>query len=198
MTRRSLVIGAAVAVLAFALGWAMFAFLGRRLAEPTPDAEPPPAPAATTPSTGPQIQATLYFVSEDGAALVGVQQDVPLGETPVAQARALVEAQLAAAPPDPLARAIPEGVTLRGVFLPGHGDAFVDLDAAIRTAMPGGSHNELLAVYAIVSVLTTNLAPVSRVQILVDGREVDTLNGHVDLREPLRKNDALIRTPEVR
>jgi hypothetical protein len=53
----------------------------------------------------------------------------------------------------------------------------------------------MMAVYAIVSVLTTNLSPVARVQILVDGREVDTLTGHVDLREPLRKNEGLIRTP---
>jgi hypothetical protein len=50
-------------------------------------------------------------------------------------------------------------------------------------------------VYSLVSVLTTNLSPVVRVQILVDGREVDTLTGHVDLREPLRKNDSLIRIP---
>jgi hypothetical protein len=33
---------------------------------------------------------------------------------------------------------------------------------------------------------------VRQVQILIDGREVDTLAGHVDLRRPLRKNDALV------
>jgi hypothetical protein len=27
-----------------------------------------------------------------------------------------------------------------------------------------------------------------RVQILIDGKEADTLAGHVDLRRPLRKN----------
>jgi hypothetical protein len=31
------------------------------------------------------------------------------------------------------------------------------------------------------------------VQILVDGREVDTLAGHVDLRRPLLRNDTLVR-----
>ncbi len=187
---------AVAAALVVGLGWAMFSFLGRRLAEPTPDADPTPAAAATSPaSAGPQIAATIYFASEDGASLVGVQQDVPLGETPVAQARALVEAQLAAEPPPPLARAVPAGITLRGVFVPGGDDAYVDLDATVRAAVPGGSHNELMAVYALVSVLTTNLAPIARVQILVDGREVDTLTGHVDLREPLRKNEGLIRTP---
>lgn len=195
MSGRRVALSVVGTVLVVALGWAMFSALGRRLAAPTPDAEAPPAIPAAPPATGPQIAATIYFASEDGTSLVGVQQDVPLGDTPVAQARALVEAQLAAEPPAPLARAVPAGITLRGVFLPGGDDAYVDLDAAARTVVPGGSHNELMAVYAIVSVLTTNLSPIARVQILVDGREVDTLTGHVDLREPLRKNEGLIRTP---
>jgi hypothetical protein len=196
MSGRRLAVMAVAAALVVGLGWAMFSFLGRRLAEPTADAEPTVAATAAAPaSSGPQIAATIYFASEDGASLVGVQQDVPLGETPVAQARALVEAQLAAEPPPPLARAVPAGITLRGVFVPGGDDAYVDLDASVRTAVPGGSHNEMMAVYALVSVLTTNLSPITRVQILVDGREVDTLTGHVDLREPLRKNEGLIRTP---
>jgi hypothetical protein len=195
MSGRRLAVIAAATVVVVGLAWAMFSFLGRRLAEPTPDAERPAATATPPASSGPQIAATIYFASEDGASLVGVQQDVPLGETPVAQARALVEAQLAAEPPAPLARAVPAGITLRGVFVPGGDDAYIDLDATVRTAVPGGSHNEMMAVYALVSVLTTNLSPIARVQILVDGREVDTLTGHVDLREPLRKNEGLIRTP---
>ena len=36
--------------------------------------------------------------------------------------------------------------------------------------------------------LTVNLPAVTHVQILVDGKEVDTLAGHVDLRHPLSKN----------
>jgi len=33
-----------------------------------------------------------------------------------------------------------------------------------------------------------NLPAVTAVQLLVDGKEVDTLAGHVDLRRPLAKN----------
>ncbi|HPW21762.1 MAG TPA: GerMN domain-containing protein, partial [Vicinamibacterales bacterium] len=50
---------------------------------------------------------------------------------------------------------------------------------------PGGSQHELLTVYAIVDTLTANLPAITSVQILVDGREVDSLAGHVDLRRPL-------------
>lgn len=195
MTGRRLLVGVAVAAVAVGLGWALFTALGRQLSSPTPDAEPPAPVAERSSAVNPRIAATLYFVGEDGVSLVGVAHDVPLGDTPVAQARALVEAQLNTDPPEPLLRAVPKDVAVRGVFLPGRDDAYVDLDGAFVTGLPGGSHNELLAAYAIVSVLTTNLSPVTRVQILIDGREVETLAGHVDLREPLRKNEGLIRTP---
>lgn len=33
-----------------------------------------------------------------------------------------------------------------------------------------------------------NLPAITRVQILIDGKEADTLAGHVDLRHPLQKN----------
>lgn len=195
MTPRRALIAAVTAVAVVGLGWLMFSALERRLAAPTPDAEPAPAAVEAPPSFGPHIAAVLYFVSEDGALLEGTSMDVPLSDSPAAQARALVEAQLAAEPPAPLTRAVPAGVTVRGVFLTGRDDAYVDLDSTFVSALPGGSHNELLAAYAIVSVLTTNLTPVRRVQILIDGREVETLAGHVDLREPLRMNEGLIRVP---
>jgi hypothetical protein len=186
----------AVAATAAALGWLMFSALERQLAQPTPDAELAPRPQQPAPVVvGPHISATLYFVTEDGTALAGVPVNVPLRDSPAAQARTLVEAQLTTEPPPPLVRAVPPGVTVNGVFLTGRDDAYVDLDSTFVSALPGGSHNELMATYAIVSVLTTNLAPVARVQILIDGREVETLTGHVDLHEPLRKNEALIRTP---
>ena len=43
----------------------------------------------------------------------------------------------------------------------------------------------MFTVYSLVNTLTDNLPAISAVQILVDGREVDTLAGHVDLRRPL-------------
>jgi hypothetical protein len=61
----------------------------------------------------------------------------------------------------------------------------------VRTRHPGGSMNELFTVYTIVNVITTNFQDVQNVQLLIDGREVDTLAGHVDLRKPLRKNENL-------
>jgi hypothetical protein len=64
----------------------------------------------------------------------------------------------------------------------------VDLSAEISTAHPGGTTNEILTVYAIVNALTVNLPAISGVQLLVNGQEVDTLAGHIDLRRPLQQD----------
>ena len=61
------------------------------------------------------------------------------------------------------------------------------------SAHPGGTLTELLTVYTIVDALTVNLPGVQSVQILIDGKEVPTLAGHVDLRQPLAKNLGLVQ-----
>ena len=105
------------------------------------------------------------------------------------QARAIIEAQLAPAPP--LLSAIPADTRLRDVFVTERGDAFVDLSSEVNAQHSGGALDELLTIYTIVDALTVNLPAITRVQILVDGKEVDTLAGHVDLRHPLAKSLAM-------
>jgi spore germination protein GerM len=195
MTRRQLIRGALVGVIAVALGWALMASLARLLrpAAPQPAPVQPAQQATPAPSPAvPRIKATLFFASEDGRRLVPVEQEIPLAEGTLGQARALVEAQLSTVPPAPYVSAIPEGTKLRSLFVSDRNEAFVDLDATVRDKHPGGSMNELFTVYAIVNAVTTNVRDVQSVQLLIDGREAETLAGHVDLRRPLRKNEGLI------
>ena len=199
MVRRALPAIALVTVTALA-AWLLFFALPRWYgARPVTGGSPPPARPAEPER---KITATLYFVSEDGLSLVGVQREVPFGEPIGEQARRIVEAQLGAAP-SPLASAVPGGTTLRGLYVtepdcdPAEPtckrDAFVDLSIEARTRHTGGSLDELFTIYTIVNAVTVNLPAISRVQILVDGREADTLAGHVDLRRPLEKNLTWVR-----
>jgi hypothetical protein len=142
-----------------------------------------------TAPAGPQrkITATLYYVSEDGLSLPGIQREIPFGEPIVEQARRIVEAQLAEAPA-PYVSAVPAGTSVRALFIGERGEAFVDLSGDVRAKHPGGALDELFTTYAIVNAITVNLPSITRVQILIDGKEADTLAGHVDLRHPLRKS----------
>ena len=187
MSRRSIII-TAIAVVAIGLIALIVVVAVRR--KPAPSAAASVA-ITTAPvsqaSQGRKIKAQLFYVSDDGMRLVGVEQDVPYAERPVDQAREILNAQVAPVAA-PLVSAVPAGTVLRALFLTENGQAYVDLSRDVVTAHPGGSLNEMLTIYTIVHALTFNLPAVTAVQLLVDGKEVDTLAGHVDLRRPLSKN----------
>jgi hypothetical protein len=182
--RRIVLVVIAGATLAVALGWLLVVGIPRWF---TNTAAVPPVSTEADPSSIRKIRASLFYVSPDGAKLVAVAREVPFGEDTAEQARQLLEEQIKPAP-EPYAQAIPTGTTLRGVFLGEHDEAFVDLSPEAITAHSGGSLDELFTVYAIVNGLTVNLPAIKRVQILVNGKEVDSLAGHVDLRRPLLQN----------
>jgi len=156
-----------------------------------PAAAPTPAPAPAPVETA-HITATLFYASSDGRALVPVKRDVPLASGVVEQGRQILLTELQAAP-QPYMKVIPDGTTLRAFYVTDRGDAFIDLGPEIVRAHPGGSLNELLTVYALVNAITTNLPAVQRVQLLVDGKEVDAIAGHVDIRRPLIRDTSLVR-----
>ena len=159
--------------------WATVRYLNRPARGPQAEASAAPKADASR-----RIKATLYYVSADGLRLTAAERDVVYADSASAQARRIVEALLEPAP-EGLASAIPPGTALRGLFVGEQGDAYVDFSGSLRTNHPGGSASEILTVYAIVSTLTVNLPAITSVQILIDGHEVDTLAGHVDLRRPL-------------
>ncbi len=146
-----------------------------------------PGTIATPAAEARKIRARLFYVDEQGTGLTSVEQEVLYGEGTIEQAKRIVEAQIAAAP-EPLASAIPPGTKLRTVFLTKAGDMYVDLSAEFRQNHPGGTTNEILTVYSLVNALTSNLPAVTGVQILIDGKEVDTLAGHLDLRRPIEQD----------
>jgi hypothetical protein len=175
---------------AAALGWLLFVALprsyGRGRARPIATS----APAAAAP-TGRKIKANLFYVADDGTRLTAIEREVPFGATPAEQARHIIEAQMAPVA-EPLVSAVPPGSTLRALFISDRGEAFVDVGTELVTGHSGGSTNELLTIYTLVDALCANLPAVQSVQLLVDGKQVETLAGHVDLRHPLEKNMALV------
>ena len=189
MTRngRLLLIGAVALVIAVGVAITMSI---ERLVQPRRADVRPPSPLPPTATA--HITATLFYGSLDGQALVPLRREVPLAEGILAQGAQILRAQLAAAPP-PLVSVIPKGSSLRAFYVTSRGEAVVDLSREISVNHPGGSLMESLTVYAIVNAVTADLPGVQRVQLLVDGREVETIAGHIDVRRPLERDVSLVR-----
>ena len=171
--------------IALSLGvWLVLTRLPRLLT--TPEGGPPAESAPAAPGEARKIHATLFYVADTGNELIPVSTEVPFGDTPSDQARRIVEAQVQA-PAEGTLSAIPAGTKVRAIYLTPRGEAYLDLSADVARGHTGGTLDEALAVFTLVNALTVNLPDITAVQILVEGKEVDTLAGHIDLRHPLRR-----------
>lgn len=151
-----------------------------------PQAPPPPAEPPRQLRT-----VTLYFGAPDGLALVAEGRDLADCLEEQSCISATVQA-LIDGPVGDLIPVLPSRTVLHGVSVAGSA-ARVDFDRALIEGHPGGSASELLTVQALATTLAVNFPSLRQVQLLVGGQPVETLKGHVDLRQPVIPDFTLIR-----
>ncbi|MGD8971450.1 MAG: GerMN domain-containing protein [Desulfobacterales bacterium] len=134
----------------------------------------------------------IYFADRNGRYLQAEERIFSGAEREIDRGRAIVEA-LIKGPRPGLMRTIPAGTQLRAFYLAPGNRAYVDLSERITEQYPGGCKSEILTLYSIVNSLILNLPEVSTVKILVGGRDVSTLAGHIDIRYPFTADMSLIR-----
>ncbi len=135
----------------------------------------------------------LYFSGKRGDYLVAEKRIMDMPKDPEQFGRTVIAALAKGPMAAGLVRTVPSGTACRAFYITGDKTAYVDLPSSIRDGYPGGSLCELLTVYSIVNSLVLNMDEVERVKILIDGREAETLAGHVDLRFPLAADMRMVR-----
>jgi spore germination protein GerM len=175
---------------------ALFLFSGCAVSDsgPTPNNKaegakvPEQAPKAAEPAkvTEDTVPVKVYFGTHDARYLVA---EVRLLKKDAQLKQRAMDA-LTAGPRQPdLVAVVPASTKVKSVVVRDR-TATVDFSSEIVTRGFGGSSKEILAVGAIVNTLT-EFPDVERVQILVDGKKVDTLFGHLDV------SDLLSRSPDI-
>ena len=159
---------------------------------PAPEAAEQQVPEGTLPELE-HTDVTLFFPAGEGAVLVPETRQIVKTAEPVALAKQVLAELIAGPQQAGSVRALPETTVLRQIYLTPDGTAIADFGPERPAGLGGGSETEMMAVYAIVNALTTNVPAVTRVTILVGGQPVDSLNGHMDLTRPLRPRQDLVR-----
>ena len=135
-----------------------------------------------------QVRPVTLFFERGNMLLGGEQRNLALPQNPAGAMSVVVKTLVKSSP------VFPRDSAVRAAFLLPDGTAFVDLGGPTLTNGWGtGSHEELMAVYSIVSTVTTNFPEAKRVRILVNGEPADTLAGHVSLRQALVPNSSLVQ-----
>jgi len=179
MIPRHLII-AVVVLGVMALGMSVYVWRMRgrvaRTEASTPNTQPVARPAA-----GPSEQVTLYVAYDVGGVLRPQAARIPLPSGRQERAeellRALVDIYLGKSSPHILGT----GSEIRGVYLADPGLAVIDLNAAFANGHRSGVLVEELTLTSLVATLSANIPAITQVKILVDGKERESLAGHVDL-----------------
>jgi hypothetical protein len=136
--------------------------------------------AALQSTAGPEQMATLYFPSFEQSTLREEKRPIAWAEADTDRIRQVLLALIEGSHQG-YSRPLPTPTLIRAVFLAPDGTAFLDISTLATGDLNSGIADECLVVYSIVNSLAANLPAVKRVKILVQGQEVDTLNGHVDV-----------------
>ncbi len=155
----------------------------------SPEADPR-SPALEAPLAEETV--TLYFPSAASDGLVSETRQILHTAVPGDRAKQIISDLLAGPSGEAAVSLVPEGTRLRQVYVLDDGTAYADFSEELRSGIEGGSDAEILTVYSIVNSLALNLSEIRRVAILVEGRECETLNGHLDLRRPLKPDPKLV------
>ena len=180
MTRRVLVMFAALLVIAAALGFYAY-HLKKHVAEEEQRLAAQPN-AVAPPANGPTTLVTLYVASDAGGNLSRTQENVSLPQERSERARAILRALLNKYSQSPSPHPIGANSEVRDVFIMENDLAIVDMSASFVENHPSGVLAEELTIASIVNTLNANDPQINRVKILVNGQERDTLAGHADLR----------------
>jgi hypothetical protein len=134
------------------------------------------------PAGGPTTLVTLYVASDADGSLRRAQENVALPTERSERARAVLRTLFGKYSQGSSPHPIGAGSDVRDVFLMSGNTAIVDTSAGFADKHPSGVLVEELTIGSIVNTLNANDPQITRVKILVDGKERDTLAGHADLR----------------
>lgn len=135
--------------------------------------------------------AKLYFAHPQWTRLVAEDVPMPVETDKTRKAQRLIE-YLARGPQSEAGAVLPRNAKLKQAYLGANGLLVIDFEPNLGELRSYGASSELLTVYAVVQTLVDNIEGIQRVRILVDGKEQETLAGHVTITEPLTPRTDLL------
>jgi hypothetical protein len=183
-----MLIGLIVVLLGVAAG-AGIAFWPRLIAPTASQKQPEGQPLARSALLKEPLTVTLYCPVE-GLLAPGTAA-IPRKPDSQAQAREAIVA-LFADQRAALAAVLKE-VKFKTIYLDAVGTAYVDLALPQQKGVKASAWEELTAIYSLVNTLLQNFEEIKQVRFLLDGKEAQTLAGHMDLSRTFTKRMDLVK-----
>ena len=146
-------------------------------------------PSVTAPEQGLQpttedlFSLRIYYPAGDHLEML--EKKLPRRSRSTAVAEAVIEEFFKGAP-DNKTPSVPQNVKLLGLYKDAGQVLYIDLSDELRRNFQGDALSEYLLLKALYESLISNLQDFQDFKILIEGRELETLGGHIYLKYPLK------------
>ena len=134
----------------------------------------------------------LYYADPYSEKLAAEQRTIKVKKTIKETIEAAID-EFMKGPKGDLVNTIPSGTVFKEIRIDPEGTVWVNFSLHLSQSHPGGSSAEIMTVYAIVNTILLNFDEVTKVMILIEGKSVDTLAGHIDCSEPFVANKSFVK-----
>jgi len=149
-------------------------------------------PKSTKQSIPESKSVVLYFSDEEGEYLLGEKREILKKGSIKEEAKEVVE-ELTRGSKKKLIPTLPAQTKVLALDIDERGVARVSFNGALTRYHPGGSSAEIMTVYSVVNSLVLNFPEIKQVQILIEGKEIDSITGHLSLSKPIPPNPGLVK-----
>ena len=140
--------------------------------------------------------AIIWFSDQQELLLVGEKRYIFKEGDAAAQAKEVVKALLDGSK-EKKVNTFPAGVSVLDVKIDDAGVAYVNFTKSLIKLHPGGSSAEMASINSLTSSLTQNVPEIKKVKILVEGKELTSIKGHISTSKAFLPNpDLLVRMKE--
>lgn len=133
------------------------------------------------PTSGQNEKVTMIIARDDTSELRAQSISIPAFTNPQQRAEEILRQLLNIYQQKDSSHPLAASAEIRDVYLIDPGMAVINVNSALVDGQTSGVLAEELTLVSIVQTLTSNVPGVMKVKFLVDGKERDTLAGHVDL-----------------
>lgn len=132
----------------------------------------------------------IYFSDQQELFLVPEKRYVFIENDSASQVKEITKA-LVDGSKTKLINTFPAGVSIKDVRVDEEGTAFISFSKNLIKLHPGGSTAEMATIYSLTNSVTENVPSVKKVKILLDGKELPSIKGHISTKNAFAPNPDL-------
>jgi len=137
-------------------------------------------------------QVTVIYFSDQQERFLKPEKRYVFKEDDVAeQTKEIVKALLDGSKTG-LVSTFPKGLTVKDVRIVDNEIALVNFSKSLTKLHPGGAASEMATIYSLTDSITQNIPAIKKVKILVEGKEISSIKGHISARNAFSPDPELI------